>query len=228
MKVGIIAEGKADLAVITNILKGRLNISKSDIQYLVPELEFDETSLFQMRPEQFSTWTVVKKSCENRNRISEFIQSFDDERFLIIHIDSDTRNEVGFEVSEPKSITNIEDIKELRSNISLKMQEWLQNEFIEKIVFAIAIQEIDSWILAIYLDHETGMLPNAKERLTRILNNPRFFSEKARKKIFSLEQNKLAQYALLSEDFRKRKGLNAAILKNYSLKVFCEELDKFS
>lgn len=228
MKVGIIAEGRADLAVITNVLKGRLNISRSDIHYMVPELEFDETSLYQMRAEQFSTWTIVKKSCEDRNKISEFLQCFDDERFVIIHIDSDTRNEIGFGVEEPKSIASLENIEELLSNICLKMQEWLQNEFIEKIIFAIAIQEIDSWILAIFSDKETGTLLNAKERLTRILNDPKFFSEKEKKKIFSLEQRKFEQYSLLSEVFRKDKKLNLAIQRNYSLKAFCEKLDEFA
>jgi len=40
MRAGIIAEDLGDAAVVTNLLKGKLDIQRSDIQYLVPELEF--------------------------------------------------------------------------------------------------------------------------------------------------------------------------------------------
>ena len=45
MRVGIIAEGRADLAVILNILKGRLGVDRSQVQPLRPEYDQDETDL---------------------------------------------------------------------------------------------------------------------------------------------------------------------------------------
>jgi hypothetical protein len=39
MRVAIIAEGASDAGVITNIFKGQLDIDRSDLKYLVPDLE---------------------------------------------------------------------------------------------------------------------------------------------------------------------------------------------
>jgi hypothetical protein len=223
MRVGIISEGRSDAAVLTNILKGQLNIDRSNISYLGPELEYDETTLHQMRLEQYSNWTIVKQNCENRDKISDFFDFFDDDRFLIVHIDSDMRNEIGFEVREPSEIKTIDDICLLRQNVIKKLEEWLNHQYMGKIIFAIAIQEIDSWILAIHSNKETGFSPNAKERLNRFFNGPSL-SKKERQKIYALETNKLEQYELLSSDFRKKNKLNSIATNNISLKLFIDDL----
>ncbi len=227
MRVGIIVEGRSDAAVITNILKGKLNISKSDIQYLVPEFDYDESSLAEMNSEHFSNWTIVKQNCLNRQKIADFIESFENNRFVVIHLDSDTRTEIGYEVNEPIAINTIADIELLRQNIVDKINEWLENQFVGNIAFAIAIQEIDAWVLSIHANQETGMSPNAKERLFRVINAPNKFSNKEMRKIFSLNDDKYEQYHLLSQDFRKRNNLQSASLKNISLKKFCESLEQF-
>lgn len=223
MRVGIISEGRSDAAVLTNILKGQLNIDRSNISYLVPELEYDETTLHQMRLEQYSNWTIVKQNCENRDKISDYFDFFDDDRFLIVHIDSDMRNEIGFEVREPVEIKTIDDICSLRQNVIQKLEEWLNHEYMGKIIFAIAIQEIDAWILAIHSNKETGFLPNTKERLKRVLNDPSF-PKKEKQKIFALEDDKFKQYELLSSDFRKKNKLNTIAVNNISLKLFIDDL----
>lgn len=230
MRVGVIVEGRSDAAVITNILKGKLNISKSDIQYLVPEFDYDETTLFQMRKEQFSNWTIVKQTCENRQKISDFIDIVDSDRFVVIHIDSDTRNEVGYEVVEPILVSNIDEMSDLRKNISDKLCEWLAYQYVEKIAFAIAIREIDAWLITIYSDiNETGLIPNPKERFfNRIINEPNRFTQKEKLKIFRYNDDKFEQYSRLTKDFRNERKLEAATVKNLSLKRFCEELEKFS
>jgi hypothetical protein len=43
MRIGVIAEGRGDLAVLTNIFKGQLGLDSEDIQYLRPEYSLDET-----------------------------------------------------------------------------------------------------------------------------------------------------------------------------------------
>ena len=48
MKAIIVAEGRGDLAVLSNILKGSLNIDLNDIKFHTPEYEFDQTDLFNM------------------------------------------------------------------------------------------------------------------------------------------------------------------------------------
>jgi hypothetical protein len=222
MRTGIIAEGKTDLAVIRNILKGRLGIDQSDIQYFSPELRFDETDLSQMQKSEFSNWTIVKKHCQDRIIIHDFLEnSIDDNRFLVIQIDAAERNEIGFDV---KSIEN----KEIRQAVLNKIQEWLEYQFIEKIAFAISVEETDAWILAIYEsgnDLETGIYPRPKERLERLINGTSIFNDKQKKQHF--QKDAFEQANVLSADFRKLKKLEIAAAKNLSLKLFCEDLDKF-
>lgn len=230
MKVGIIAEGRSDLAVITNLLKGKLNIPQSDIQYLVPEFDYDETTLHQMRIEQFSNWTIVKQSCQNRHKISDFIDVFESERFIVIHIDSDTRQEVGYDVAEPINLNTSNDVICLRENIALKLTEWLGEEYKDKIVYAIAIQEIDAWVITQFVETiDTDLLSNPKDRLfRRILNEPNRFTARERREIFGLNNDKYQQYKLLTVGFRKQAKLRTFIDKNISLRAFCTELERFN
>lgn len=223
MRVGIIAEGISDIAVITNLLKGRLGISRADVQALVPELEYDETSLHTMRKEQFSNWILVKQNCINRKKISEYVESVDEPTFIIIHIDGDMRNEKGFDVVEPKALSNQDDITSLRQNIALKLAEWLNQEYLSQIAFAIALQEIDAWVLTIYGEEETDWIPNAKERLDKVLNKWNGFSKKERSK---LSLRAYEKYDFLSEAFRKNKTLATCLHKNKSLAIFCNHLDE--
>jgi hypothetical protein len=224
MRVGIICEGPSDAAVITNILKATLEIDRSDIQYLVPELDYDETDLTQMPKERFSTWSIVKQSCEDRQKINNFLELIDDDRFIVIHLDSDTRNEKGFDVFEPKNIACDEDIELLCTNITSKIYEWLGQIASPKFVLAIAVAAIDAWVLSIYdsKPKDTGLLNNPKVKLFQLIN--RNLSIKDKNKIFALEKDKFEQYHLLSTDFRKLKNLKKHLEHNISLKLFCEAL----
>ena len=133
----------------------------------------------------------------------------------------------GYNGLKPKNINSISEIKELRLNILKKLSEWLDYEYIDDIVFAIAIQEIDAWLLTLFSNKETGLLLNSKERLLRIINESNHFSKKVKQTIFSLNENKYEQYNLLSQDFRKIKKLSEALTKNSSLKMFCDDLERF-
>lgn len=229
MRVGIIAEGHSDRAVITNILKGLLDINKADIKYIRPPDpdsypdDIDETDLAQMQADEFSNWTIVRQECIERTKIANFFDSIENNRFIIIHLDTDTRFEQGYEVSEPKKANTPIYFTVLRENVKSKVNEWLENQYIENIVYAIAIEETDAWILTIYTDdEETGIFPNAKERLNKEINKPNVFSEKERKKLFQLDT--FQRYHSLSYDFRKPKKLAQLANQNLSLKLFCEEL----
>lgn len=227
MKIGIIAEGKSDVSVIRNILKGILGIDLSDTTALVPDLEYDETDIYKhtMSDDEYSNWTIVKHNCEEKSKISNFLDYIDDDRFLIIHIDTDTRFEKGYEVSEPEHIVTEEDCGLLHTNISNKMIEWLDNKYLDKIKFAIAIQEIDSWILPIYKDSRkmSDLEIDAKDKLFREINRDRI--KGFRKKVFSLEKDKLNQYALLSKPLSKKKILLKVRESSHSLTKFIQSLE---
>ena len=106
MFIGIIAEGKSDLAVITNILKGKLGADGSEVQYLQPELDYDETDLHKMSVEQFSNWALVRETCIQKRKLSDFF-SIDEERFIIIQIDTAEAGEIHYDVERPAKRNNL-------------------------------------------------------------------------------------------------------------------------
>jgi hypothetical protein len=226
MKVGIIAEGRGDLAVITNILKGVLNIDQSDIQYILPEYDLDETDLAKMPPEQFSSWSVVRQKCIERTNITRFFNNpIDDNRFLIIHLDTAERFQKNYDVTEPAISQKEGYVEEVRSNVIRKMNEWMGDQSSNQIDFAVAVEETDAWVLTIFENStkETAYLPNAKERLKRIINKPNFMRNKDRKSFFQMSV--FEQYRKLSADFRKTEKLTQNYcLRNKSLSLFCDDL----
>ncbi|MCS2958132.1 hypothetical protein NXX53_15510 [Bacteroides salyersiae] len=70
MRLGIIAEGKADIAVIKAVLKALKGIDGSDVVQLRPSEQFDETDLNEMN---FSNWNLVLKSCEDISLLQSFL-----------------------------------------------------------------------------------------------------------------------------------------------------------
>ncbi|MBP6811317.1 MAG: hypothetical protein KA138_07345 [Saprospiraceae bacterium] len=227
MRAGIIAEGKSDLAVITNILKGALGISRSDVQYLVPELDYDETDLAQMRVEQFSNWTIVKKRCEEGFVVKDFFEGVDDQRFLVIHIDTAERLEVGFEVSEPRKLDEADYVSQVREAVVLKLKEWLGDNFNERTAFAVAVEETDAWLIPIFDStiSETGFYPRPKERLLALIHRPNVMRERDRRQFFQLDE--YSKFFKLSNDLRRSIKLNQCAERNESLKLFCSELKQF-
>lgn len=228
MRAGIIAEGKSDLAVITNILKGALGVDRSDIEYLVPELDYDETDLARMRPEQFSNWTIVKAKCTEGLLVQRWFKGIDDNRFIVIHIDTAERLETGFGVTQPKKEDTAYYTSLVREAVILKLKEWLGENFHEKTAFAVAVEETEAWLIPIYEDkasEETGFYPDPKKRFKETVHRTKIFSDKERMKIFQMD--KLNEFKEWSKPLRKMKDLEKYCERNASLKQFCEELKKF-
>ena len=223
MKAGIIAEGRGDHGVITNILKGVLGIDRSEIQYLVPELDYDETDMAVMRPEQFSSWTVVREKCLSKCEIEKFLETpIDDKRFLVIHLDTAERFETHYDVLSPPKIENGDYVASVRQAVKEKIQEWLDSSHIDRIAFAIAVEETDAWVLTIYEDmQETGHRTNPKEKMRRTVN--RILNDKQRRSLSHMKA--FQEYSFLSEGFRKMKNLKVFRLRNKSLDLFCEDLE---
>jgi len=88
LEIGIIAEGKGDCAVLSNLLTGILDIEEEDIRFLRPEFNLDNTdkaAYEAMSANEFSSWTLVKKDCEEQFKFKTFLDSaIDEERYIII------------------------------------------------------------------------------------------------------------------------------------------------
>lgn len=222
MRIGIIAEGRGDLAVITNLLRGWLGLDREHVQFLRPEYALDETDLHEMAKEQRSNWLLVKRECIDYTRIREFLDTpLDEERLVVIHIDTAEAELVGFDVVRPVE-TGQEYAIELRKRVATKLDEWIGGRGTEHLRYAIAVEETDAWILTIGSKKETSTYRDPKKQLDRELNRPNRMSDKKRKSFFQL--NVYDRYDELSQDFRKRRTLLTCAKRNQSLRLFLESL----
>ncbi len=210
------------MAVISNILKGKIHAGMEDVVYLQPELDFDETDLHNMSAEQFSNWALVRQTCMEKKKLSDFF-SIDEERFIVVHIDTAEAEEINYEVQRPAKHNNPEYSEILRNNVIEKIKEWLENQFGGQIFFAIAIEETEAWVLTIYADRQgdTCRFNDPKKELNRVLN--RKLSKKEKRILGYKEFEKFNE---LSKKFRKLKHLEKYADYNESLKLFCESLEE--
>jgi hypothetical protein len=222
MKVGIIAEGPGDVAVLVNILKGKLGLDRKDVLAIRPDLARDETDLHEMAEEQFSNWGIVKQECVDRRRIEEFLVPFEGERLVVLHIDTAEAELAGYDVKRPAR-QEADYARELRQRVVQKMNEWLAGEHADFLRYAVAVEETDAWLLPFWSSHkETAGRPDPKKDLKMALNKSNKLSDKERKKLFQLGAYDL--YAMLSESFRKRKHLDECAARNESLRLFVDSL----
>lgn len=225
MQIGIIAEGKADCAVIANILQAKFSTSIDEITFIRPELFKDETDLSESKTAQteqnqqkFSTWSLVKKECVDRRNFKRFFDLFEDDRIMIVHLDTDRASDYG--VKKPAKKNNANYSEQLRNLVISQITAWLENNYTPKLRYAIAIEEIESWILCIYENGtDTSNFENAKNRLQRIQNNS--FSRRERASFNLTEFNK---FLLWSNSFNKVRSLTQHLKKNKSLELFVDSL----
>ena len=72
VRIGVISEGHADRAVISNILMGSLEIDGSDIIPLRPTYGKDETDKALNDPRTKSSYSVIKEECESKELFDGF------------------------------------------------------------------------------------------------------------------------------------------------------------
>ncbi len=227
MQVGVIAEGRSDQAVIANILKGKLGIDLALITFIQPEFYYDETDLQsggyqQMARNEFGGWVLVKNCCTEKSRIDEFISPFEEERIIVIQMDTAEAHLEGYEVEKPDK-NDPSYSSTLRQHVINKINGWLDGQFDEHLYYAVTIEEIEAWLLPIFGEKaaETAKFNTPKERLFRQLNTALTGKDKR-----VLQLPLYSQYLELSKEFKKPKLLAQHCRKNESLLLFCQSLEK--
>lgn len=210
MRIGVISEGHADRAVIENILVGLTGLDKSSIIAIRPIYSLDETDKANKDPKTFSSWSVVKEECEKRELIDGFL-AMEDQDFVVIHIDTAEADLYG--VKRPaKSSTYCENLRLL---VIDEINSWLKENISDQILYAIAIEEVDAWILTIYEKKDSTSSTSPKEKLSRILG---------KKGVNSTSD--YDNYLKLSKPFSKEKEIKKEKFLDYncSLNAFFEEI----
>jgi hypothetical protein len=224
MRIGIVAEGPADLAVVTNILRGVLGISHHEVQPLRPDLYLDETDLAGV--DRFGGWATVREECRAGAKIAEFLASPIDDGPRLVVIQIDTAEVHLYEVDRPAKVRGEHPAyaDELRARVITKICEWLAARWHGSCCYAVAVEEIDAWVLTIWEPGQGSVgHANPKERLIRAWSDK--VSEKDRRRLTALKMR--SEYGLfdeLSKAFRKPGELRRASADNRSLAAFVESL----
>lgn len=226
--VGLIAEGRSDQEVLVNLLKGCLDLDHGQIVFLRPELRSDETDLHAMpRPEERGSYLYVIDDCKGLERHIRRLEGLGEEWLLIIHLDAAEAHRAEFELG-PLDRGAQADAEVIRPRLIAKIAEWAGAQrgqgLLKRLRHAIAVQEIEAWLLAIHDDQgkqDTAVHHDPKVRLMQQVL-PRTLKERERKRLFQMQEHRL--YAELSKPFRKKKDLQRHMSRNLSLRLFCETL----
>ena len=135
--VAIYAEGRADLAVLTNIIKGVLGDDVTIYPHR-PELDFDETDLHEMRPEQFSTYALVIEDCKNHAKFAAVLDAVAEERLIVIHFDAAEAHRSEFALPAGPEET-------LRARLVQRIEEWTCPAHHPHLRYAIAVMETEAF-----------------------------------------------------------------------------------
>ncbi|MEQ9424230.1 MAG: hypothetical protein RJQ09_07430 [Cyclobacteriaceae bacterium] len=139
MNFGIIAEGVTDQVVIEEIICAYLKDSNIEINPLQPKNKIDSGG-----------WTKVFDYCKTK----EFRNAFDWLDYVIIQLDTDAKESWPYENIPAASDGDREANIALRNRIIEIIKNSVGTEFFKKIekkvLFAIAIESIECWILTFH------------------------------------------------------------------------------
>lgn len=224
MRVGLVTEGRGDLAVLVNILKGKLGLDREDVQFIRPEYDMDETDVHDQAEALRGGWGRVKRECVERGRIREFVDNaIDDEILVVIQIDTAEAHEKGYDVERPRR-DDPDYAAVLRQRVVERINAWLDGEGVERVRYAVAVEETEAWVLTIFSAKDTAMYGDPKKKLKEVVNKDK--SDKERKQHFQLKE--YAQADALTRPFRKLRDLEQFAERNRSLRLFVDSLGKLS
>ncbi len=239
MRVGIVAEGPADIAVIRNILKGKLGLQAADTEPIRPKLALDETDLAAARraggyraptPEEYSNWLIVLDECRRRTNLEDFLENqLDEERLVVIHIDTAEAHHPGYEIARPDR-KDPQYSDRLRFLVIQKMEALLGPELARSARYAIAIEETEAWLLTLddtQDDRDTGARRNPKKWMEDASTKQRRDGKARAKKPREEDRKKKSPYADAHERslaFREGDQLEACADRNRSLRLFVNSL----
>ncbi|MCW3127142.1 MAG: hypothetical protein JWO03_2800 [Bacteroidetes bacterium] len=224
MKVGIIAEGWDDCGVICNIVTKLVPIDSSDdIKFIRPKEDATDGD-----DDAFSNWNIVRQECIDKTEVDKFFSLFPNEdKLLIVHIDTAECEDYG--IARPlKENADLENYSTgLRNLVIGQITNWLGTIPNCNVTHAIAIEEIEAWVIALLDDSlrlDTSSINDPKNQLAIRLKT--FMNSKSLKLYKSLKSNNGAfeSSIFLSGRLTRKKDRQKAEDYNHSLYLFCEEL----
>jgi len=143
--IAILSEGVTDQKVITQVLLGFFADQADELEI---NPEFPPTVPPGGGPE-VGGWTVLKKLLESKHHL----QALRYNDYLVVHIDSDCCEEIGFDVSRKDRQTG-KDLgpDAIRGAVIGRLGDWLgemSKDDRERVLFAVAVDSIECWLLPV-------------------------------------------------------------------------------
>lgn len=236
MRVGIIAEGRSDFAVVANILEGKLGIPRRKLTALRPRFALDETDRAERaapHADAFANYQTVLEECSvPHEKLLDFLDvQVAEPRFVVVHIDTDRCDAPGFDVTRPAK--KPKEVGEgypaaLRERVAARLAALLGPELRRQVCLAIAVEETEAWILTLWDPAElrdTGLRGNPKKYFQeKVVDATRKQAPRAKGK----GETEHEYFDFLSEKFRDGAVLVACGERSQSLRAFLGELAEFS
>ena len=223
--VSIISEGIEDQGVLVTILKA-YGFESNEVKFIRPELSKDATDIHD-HSQTIGTFQGVKRACEGFDgKRPDFEKAllFKDCNSIIVHIDTAEIEEQGFIFKKPNKTKNENYSIELRKLVIKQINNWLDNNYKENLLYAIAIEEIEAWCLTAIEKKDTVLSANPKKKLKKYLKENKLTYSK-----FKLDpiKDKREYYKKITTKlkFNKKVKLKKYAEYNQSLKCFIESLE---
>lgn len=210
----LVTEGATDHAVLKNILIGFFKDQHEPaINREHPDPQIDEGG-----------WTLVFQYLREK----KYRQAFQLNRRLIIQVDTDVSEEIGFDVPHqdengPLHMATLIQRVVARLRTVIGEEDWMT--YSGRFIFAVAVHQTECWVLPLWFndaraEKETGCItalggcPDLRERLTQ--KGFRWIRP---------EEKKTSSYDEASRGYRKKAALQVEGRKNPSLALFLDDLN---
>jgi len=224
--INIIAEGAEDIGVLRSILQA-FGFDGSEIIPIRPGLSTDATDKYKDN-QTIGTFQGVKNSCIGKNgKRTDFERAFctSDSNYMVIQLDTAEIEKHDFEFKRPLKQNNENYCLELRNSVIDVIDGWLEQNYKDKIFYAISIEELEAWCLTIFENKNTVNIVNVKEKLSKHLNRKNLtFSDL--KCDPTKDKTKYFEKVTKEYYFHKIPKLKEFAEKNHSLKYFIQSLEE--
>lgn len=201
--IGIISEGVTDQIILEAILSTYLGNKDLPITRLQP------------KENEAGNWHKVFEYCKS----DDFKAAFSVLDWVIIQVDTDfmRRKEVPEEYLIPiENLSTLQIIKAFQTSLIGLIGGDFYEQYAQQIIFAIAVDEIECWLLPIYYpNNKAKKTTNCLGTLNQIL---------PQREGFTIEEKKVAYYEKLAKNFKKRDRVVEYSAKNESFKHFLDQL----
>ena len=207
----LVTEGPTDHAVLENILRGFF--SEQPRPLIIVREHPDPVS------DQPEGWTTLMAYLRDK----KFKAAFQFNEYLVVQVDTDVSEEKGFDVPKqnnagPLSLEALVEAVKARLMSEIGTQDWIT--YGTKFIFAIAVGEIECWVLPLWEDQDAkaGKTAGCLKALGAALRRDKHSWMQKGHKHFD-------DYLFASKQYLKRTILMQRGVKNPSLRIFLDDLN---